>query len=248
MAHDEWRWVSDGMRTAEENMAIDSALLAECEQGRIPPTVRLYGWSQPAITIGYSQNAEAELDLERCRELGIALVRRPTGGRALLHTNELTYAVVAPVSLPPFNRGLKATFQAVSEALLAGLQGLGVQGDLNTNKQRSAPGVMRSPSCFASLNHCEITVDGKKLIGSAQKRTSKAFLQHGSLVIESDHALFTSVLKFKSENERAVLKERLMNSTTALNRICDRKFSFDEISAALQEGFQKTWDGVYLNI
>ena len=80
MVHDEWRWISDGLQTAEENMAIDSALLADCEQGRIPPTVRLYGWSEPAITIGYSQNAEAELDLERCRELGIAIVRRPLRG------------------------------------------------------------------------------------------------------------------------------------------------------------------------
>ena len=228
-------------------MAIDSALLADCAQGRIPPTVRLYGWSEPAITIGYSQNAEAELDLERCRELGIAIVRRPTGGRALLHAHELTYAVVAPVSLVPFNQGLKATFQAVSEALLAGLQGLGIQGGINTSKERSAPGVARSPACFASLNHCEITVDGKKLIGSAQKRTSKAFLQHGSLIIESDHGLFTSVLKFKSEIERVALQERLMRSTTTLNQICDRQFSFEEINAALQEGFRKTWGGVYLN-
>ncbi len=247
MVHDEWRWISDGLQTAEENMAEDSALLADCEQGRVPPTVRLYGWSEPAITLGYSQKAEAELDIERCRELGIAVVRRPTGGRALLHTNELTYAVVAPVSLAPFNRGLKATFQAVSEALLVGLQGLGIRGDLNTRKERSAPGVSRSPACFASLNHCEITVDGKKLVGSAQKRTSKAFLQHGSLIIESDHELFASVLKFDSESERIATQQRLMCSTTALNQVSDRKFSFEEISAALQEGFRKTLDGVYLN-
>jgi lipoyl(octanoyl) transferase len=247
MIHDEWRLISDGLQMAEENMATDSALLADCEQGRIPPTVRLYGWSKPAITIGYSQNANAELDLERCRELEIAIVRRPTGGRALLHHRELTYAIVAPVSLAPFNRGLKATFQAVSEALLVGLQGLGIQGDLNTGKSRPIPGVSRSPACFASLNHCEITVDGKKLVGSAQKRTSKAFLQHGSLIIESDHVLFTSVLKFNSESERTATRQRLLDSTTSLNQVCDRKFSFEEISAALREGFRKTLDGVYLN-
>ena len=195
MVPNEWRWITDGHLPAVENMAIDSALLADCEQGRIPPTVRLYGWSEPAITIGYSQNAEGELDIERCRELGIAMVRRPTGGRALLHHRELTYAVVAPVSMAPFNRGLKATFQAVSEALLMGLQSLGIQGDLNTGKERPALGISRSPACFASLNHCEITVDGKKLVGSAQKRTSKAFLQHGSLIIESDHALFHVCVK-----------------------------------------------------
>jgi lipoate-protein ligase A len=247
MVHDEWCWISDGLQTAEENMAVDSALLGDCKQGRIPPTVRLYGWSEPAITLGYLQNAEVELDIKRCRELGISIVRRPTGGRALLHTNELTYAVVAPVSLAPFNRGLKATFQAVSKALLVGLQGLGIRGDLNTSTERLVPGVSRSPACFASLNHCEITVDGKKLVGSAQKRTSKAFLQHGSLIIESDHELFASVLKFEDEGERVALQERLMNSTTTLNQVCDRKFSFEEISAALQDGFRKTLGGVCLN-
>ena len=246
MVHDEWRWVSDGHDPAEKNMAVDAALLADCEQGRIPPTVRLYGWSEPAITIGYSQKAEKELDIERCRELGIAIVRRPTGGRALLHYRELTYAVVAPVSLVPFNRGLKATFGAVSEALLAGLQGLGIQGDINTSKQRSGP--TRSPACFASLNHCEITVDGKKLVGSAQKRTSKAFLQHGSLIIDADHDLFTSLLKFDHENERQATQQRLVESTTTLNRVCGRKFSFEEISASMQEGFQKELGRACLNI
>ena len=127
-----------------------------------------------------------------------------------------------------------------------GLQGLGIAGDINTDKQRS--GFARSPACFASLNHCEITVDGKKLVGSAQKRTSKVFLQHGSLIIESDHELFTSLLKFGNENERMATQQRLVDSTTALNQVCDRKFSFEEISAALQEGFQKTLGGVCLNI
>ena len=245
MVHEEWRWISSGRQTAEENMKEDSALLADCDQSRISPTVRLYGWSKPAITIGYSQKAEAELDIVRCRELGVPIVRRPTGGRALLHANELTYAVVAPVSIPPFNRGLKATFQAVSEALLVGLQGLGIQGEINTSKQRS--GATRSPACFASLNHCEITVDGKKLVGSAQKRTSRAFLQHGSLIIESDHKLFTSLLKFDNENERVALQEHLMQSTTTLNQTCGRKISFEEVGNVLEEGFRKTLGTVCLN-
>ena len=246
MIHDEWRWISDSHHTAESNMAMDAALLVDCEQGRIPPTVRLYGWSESAITIGYSQKAERELDLERCRELGISVVRRPTGGRAILHHRELTYAVVAPVSITPFNRGLKETFGAISEALLAGLQGLGIRGDINTSKQRSES--TRSPACFASLNHCEITVDGKKLVGSAQKRTSKAFLQHGSLIIDADHERFASLLKFDDESERNATQQRLQDSTTTLNQVCDQKYSFEEIRAALQEGFRKTLGGVCLDI
>lgn len=241
MSHVDWHMNIDGLQTAEFNMAEDSAMLARCEQGLIPPTMRVYGWSEPSISLGYSQNAEAELDMERCRELAIPVVRRPTGGRALLHYNELTYAVVAPVTLAPFNQGLKATFQAISEALVLSLKGLGIQSDINTSKQRSD--MVRSPACFASLNHCEITVDGKKLVGSAQKRTSKAFLQHGSLVIESDHNLFTSLLRFDDERQRIETRQRLLDATTNLNRVCGRELTFEEICNALWGGFRKTFGG-----
>lgn len=242
----EWRWVIDGHHSAETNMTMDSGLLRGCEEGRVPPTLRLYGWSGPSITTGYSQNVEKELNLARCRELDIPVVGRPTGGRALLHHRELTYAVVAPVSLAPFHRGLRETFAAISEALLESLQALGIRGEINTRKQPSES--VRSPACFASLNHCEITVGGKKLIGSAQKRTSKAFLQHGSLIFEADYDLFVSVLKFNNENERNLIRHRLNESTTTLNQIGGREFTFEEVSTALQEGFRKTLGGLCLNI
>ncbi len=246
MLQQEWRLNLDGLQTAEWNMAVDTSLLVDCEQGLIPPTVRFYGWSEPAITVGYSQKAEAELDRERCRELGIAVVRRPTGGRALLHHRELTYSIVAPMSLAPFDRGLKATFGAVSEALLAGLMSLGVRGDANTCRQKPGSGRRRSPACFASLNHCEITVDGKKLVGSAQKRTAKAFLQHGSVIIDSDHELFTSLLKFGDENQGAETRQRLLQSTTTLNQICGREVSLEETAAALITGFRSALGGIWV--
>ena len=133
-----------------------------------------------------------------------------------------------------------------SEALLSGLKRLGVQGDLNTRRQRPVSGFTRSPACFASLNHCEITVGGKKLVGSAQKRTSKGFLQHGSVIIESDHGLFTSLLQFDDERQRSETRQRLLDATTSLNRVCGRAISFEEAHAALQEGFQKALGGVWL--
>lgn len=246
MPQQEWQWIPDGLNTAEENMAVDASLLADCAQGLIPPTVRFYGWSEPAITLGYSQKAEAELDMERCRELGIAIVRRPTGGRALLHYNELTYAVVAPVTLAPFDKGLKTTFEAISEALLAGLKNLEIRGGLNTGKHQSGSGYRRSPACFASLNHCEITVDGKKLVGSAQKRTAKAFLQHGSVIIDSDHELFTSLLKFGDEISRTETRQHLLQSTTTLNQLCGREVSLEETAAAIMAGFRTTFGGNWI--
>ena len=241
----EWHINIDRLESAKTNMARDSGLLAACGQGDIPPTLRLYGWSEPSITIGYSQNAEAELDLDRCREMGVPVVRRPTGGRALLHYKELTYSVVAPVSLAPFRGGLKATFATVSQALLAGLSHLGIQGEINDQKPSLRPKYTRNPACFASLNHCEITVGGKKLVGSAQKRTSRAFLQHGSIVMESCHDLFVSLLKFKEEQKRREVLQRLENTTTSLNHIGRRQFTFDETASAFMAGFQEAFDGIW---
>lgn len=243
MPQQEWQWISEGLNTAEENMAVDASLLADCAQGLIPPTVRFYGWSKPAITVGYSQRYESELDVERCRAEGIEIVRRPTGGRALLHYNELTYAVVAPVTLAPFDKGLKTTFEAISQALLAGLKNLKIRGGLNTGKHQSGSGHRRSPACFASLNHCEITVDGKKLVGSAQKRTAKAFLQHGSIILEADHERFVALLAIDNEDDRRVLLQHLLNSTTSLNQVCDSPVTFEQVAAALQDGFMTTFKG-----
>jgi len=243
MSEQQWRFIVDGFHSARHNMEADCALMSEGGQGLIQPTVRVYGWSEPAITVGYSQQYESELDVDRCRAEAIDIVRRPTGGRALLHHLEVTYAVAAPVSLPPFDRGLKATFGAVSEALLAGLRTLGVRGDLNTHKRPSSGGPRRSPACFAALNHCEITVDGKKLVGSAQKRTARSFLQHGSLILEPDHDRFVSLLKFECEERREDMRRHLLHSTTGLSEVCGRPVSFQEAAEALREGFRQTFSG-----
>ncbi|NIQ02962.1 MAG: hypothetical protein GWM98_08960 [Nitrospinaceae bacterium] len=227
-------------------MSVDSALLGRCESGEVSPILRLYGWREPSVTIGYSQKADRELDLDRCREAGIPVVRRPSGGRALLHHREVTYSVAAPVSHPRFQKGLKNTFSAISEALLAGLAVLGIEGAQGTPE----PGgrrtrETRSPACFASLNHCEITVGGQKLIGSAQKRTARAFLQHGSVMIDSDPDLLLSLLRFENDRQRTLTRRRLEESATDLNRVCSREVTFEEVRAAVLQGFQQTFPGIW---
>lgn len=241
-----WRWIEYGIYRARHNMAVDGALLEDCGRGRIPPSVRLYGWSEPAITVGYSQRYESELDVERCRAEGIDIVRRPTGGRALLHHRELSYAVVAPVSLAPFDQGLKATFNAVSEALLAGLGKLGIRGVLNKSRHPAPAGPRRSPACFAALNHCEITVDGKKLVGSAQRRNPQAFLQHGSIILEPDHERFVSLLAFEQEEDRRSLLRHLQDSTESLAGVCGSPPDVREIVRALKAGFMETFAGPWV--
>lgn len=241
-----WRYIEDGMRDGAYNMAVDTALLRTCEEdATFAPTLRLYGWRAPTLSIGYSQPVEREIDLKRCREAGIEWVRRPTGGRALLHRQELTYSLVGPVAHPLFQGGLKATYAAVSRALLSGLEELGISGAcINPGGKPSASArAARSPACFASLNHCEITVHGRKLIGSAQRRTQRAFLQHGSILIDTDHDLFHSLLVHAGGAAGEAALDRLKAATITLNEIMQPPPAFEPVRDGFYRGMTAYFGG-----
>ena len=136
----EWRVIEDGPKDGVLNMAIDSAILASCESSEIPPTLRLYSWKQPTLTVGYAQDIDKGIDFERCQELGIKVVRRPTGGRALLHHHEVTYSITAPVPHPKFPSSLQGSYKVVAQALLKALEELGVK----TRVGRTGPRVPNS--------------------------------------------------------------------------------------------------------
>lgn len=232
-----WRLIEDGSGDGEMNMATDRAILQACGEGKAPPTLRLYGWREPTVTIGYSQNGCRDIDVNRCRSLGIPVLPRPTGGRALLHDKELTYSLVAPIPHPRFPPNLHTAFKAVSEALLVCLGKLGIQQAVMA-KPRGTPVNGRSPSCFSSLNHCEITVNNKKLIGSAQRRKSHSFLQHGSLWIDCDRELMNSLFQFNLPQAREANLKTLECNTITLNQLCGREVQFEEVAQAFQKGFK----------
>lgn len=258
MKSGEWRLIEDGLRDGGVNMATDHAILQAVAEGQAPPTVRLYGWKSPALTVGYSQNIGRDVDLARCGALGIPIVRRPTGGRAVLHDAEITYCVVAPIDHPRFPPSLGGTFRVVAEALLLCLAEMGIQdgaiaggaanggrrnGDRPARTGSSLPvdGGRRFLSCFASINHCEIAVRDRKLIGSAQRRTSRAFLQHGSALIDCDRGLLNSLFLFKDAGERRQNLERLRRSTATLNEVRGRETGFEEARRAFREGFRRAF-------
>lgn len=235
-----WRLIDDGALSGPLNMTTDRAILTACGEGKAPPTLRLYSWAGPTLTIGYTQNSDRDLDRARCLALGIPVVQRPTGGRALLHDQELTYSLVAPIPHPRFPANLKDAFCRVSKALLISLGRLGIQ-DAQMAKPIRSRSRERSPSCFSSLNHHEITVKNKKLIGSAQRRTKQAFLQQGSLWIDCDRELMNSLFKFDRPEARASNLEILRQSTTSLNQLCGREVGYQEAAQAFQQGFQKSF-------
>ena len=191
----EWRLIDSGPGPGPWNLALDEAIFRSVRAGASPPTLRLYRWSSPALSIGYAQNRERDVDRDACRERGIAVIRRVTGGRAVLHDAEVTYSVSAPEGLPGFGTGLDEAYRQIAAGLLAGLQLLGLRAAAPSPGPRDPSREPRQAACFAAAARHEIAVGGRKLIGSAQRREGGAFLQHGSILLESHGELLGQVLR-----------------------------------------------------
>lgn len=172
-----WRFLSDPPMSAAMNMAIDEAIACSFHETKIP-TLRLYTWASPALSIGSFQMMSADWS-SSLQDNKIPIVRRITGGRALLHDQEITYSIVADTNHPLFLGGIKKTYYAVAAGLLTGLSRLGVSAEIFVPRKKTP--AEQNPFCMTSLSWYEIAVSGKKLIGSAQKRWVSHFLQHGSL-------------------------------------------------------------------
>lgn len=212
----EWRLlIEDEPRSGAENMAIDHAIALSCAQGDSLPTLRFYRWEPPAVTLGRNQPA-SEINQERVAELGYGLVRRTTGGRAILHIDELTYSVLAPRTEPRVAGGVMDAYLRLSNGLLAGLAQLGVQADKAGADVRAGKDV--SAACFEVPSAYEITVGGRKLMGSAQSRKRDFVLQHGTLPLVGDITRLIELL-YLSDAEQALLSAQLESRACTLHSV-----------------------------
>lgn len=231
-----WRLILSPAASGPTNMAVDEALLESAAFGASPTTLRLYDWSPACLSMGYAQEVE-DVDLERLRGRGWDLVRRPTGGRAILHADEITYAVIGPGSDPRFAGGILESYKRLSSALAAALISLGVQGLTTAGSVRQA-GRNSDPICFENPGPFEITVAGRKLIGSAQVRRRSAILQHGSLPLGGDLVRICHVLRYKDEADRERSAQVLRTRAATLGEVLARPVGWNEAALAIQEGFQ----------
>ena len=210
------------------NMAIDEAVLRARIAGDARPTIRFYAWAPPAVSLGYGQPLDGRIEVGACARLGIGLVRRPTGGSAILHESpaaEVTYSVVARIDDFTGADDLLGTYQVIGSALGRGLRRLGVAAQVAPRLESRAA----SPTfCFARAGAGEITVGGRKLVGSAQRRQGGAFLQHGAILLDADPARLGAVFPQVAEPLAGV---------TTLARVLGRRIAFDEALAALTDGF-----------
>jgi lipoyl(octanoyl) transferase len=177
-----WKLILDGPMDGTRNMAIDAALLEEIEASETPRTVvRFYSWQTPTISLGRNQKIEKAVDVDYCTANGIDIVHRPTGGRAVLHDDELTYAVISSDS-DSFGDTIYGNYKRVSQALCLGYNRLGVPAVLAPESRKLAPLPNDAdPPCFLSPSRYELMVEGRKIAGSAQRRVRRGFLQHGSM-------------------------------------------------------------------
>jgi len=228
-----WRLILDGEADGATNMAVDEAILSLVVKGASPPTLRFYAWSPPCLSLGRSQPL-ADVDRAACRAAGVDLVRRPTGGRAILHTDELTYSVALLQSDPRAEGGVLESYRRLSEGLLVGLRTLGVDADQATGHRGGAP--RQAPVCFEVPSAYEIVVAGRKLVGSAQWRGRRGVLQHGSLPLRGDLGRIVDYLAFgdaEREQQRRAVRERATTLEEALGQVAP----FEQVARALAEGF-----------
>ncbi|MGL1902063.1 MAG: lipoate--protein ligase family protein [Fibrobacterales bacterium] len=235
-----WNLIEFAIETGAENMIIDQALLSNIDTSE-KPTLRLYGWKPEAISLGYFQKPERELNLEKVAVDGIDVVKRVTGGRAVLHAEELTYSVVGPCSYPGFET-LESTYTHISNALVQGLQTVGVSAQLSqgvlTRNQLTATVQGVAKPCFASTSRSELTLNNKKLVGSAQRRLKRSFIQHGSLMMGERFKALGEYLNIESGPAFNMLQDEQATSLAGEGVILD----VVSLKNALIEGFSSYFD------
>jgi lipoate-protein ligase A len=202
---DGWRLLVDASAGGAWNMAVDEVLLDGVAAGATPPTLRFYAWNPPCLSLGYFQSFDV-IDGDGCRALGVEVVRRATGGRAILHDRELTYSVALPVSVLGEDGGVLASYYRLSLALQDGLRRLGVPAILAPESATSGS-AMHGPICFDRPSAHEILLDGRKLVGSAQMRRCGALLQHGSILIEPRVDKLTGCLRLPDRGGAGVIED-----------------------------------------
>jgi lipoyl(octanoyl) transferase len=239
-----WRLLDTGPADAFTNMAVDEAILEAFAVEGGTTAVRFYSWSPPAVSLGYAQSIEREIDLRQCTALGIDVVRRPTGGRAVLHDHEVTYSLVIGANDPRVSSGILAAYLTISQALIRGLSYLGITAELLPLRRGvSLPSNQVSPVCFAMPSSYEVAVAGRKIIGSAQRRAHDVIMQHGSIPLSWNLERMWAVFGRSSLDSGSAQEgpdDHL--PMTSLQEAGGRTYDYAEVVAALSRGIAETWE------
>jgi lipoate-protein ligase A len=242
MKKEVWRFIDSGNCSPAFNMALDEALLEWHSEGKIPPTIRFYGWNPPTLSIGYFQKVEKEINMDAVRKHGLGFVRRPTGGRGVLHDQELTYSVIVSEAHPNMPKTVTEAYRVISQGILEGFRLLGLDAYFAVPKTEEEKADLKNPRsavCFDAPSWYELVVEGRKVAGSAQTRQKGVILQHGSILLDLDEELLFSLFKYPSERVKERLRQNFKQKAVAINELTDRKVTIEEAKEAFFKGFEK---------
>ncbi|PKR77196.1 octanoyltransferase [Halalkalibacillus sediminis] len=237
MGKEKWLFLNSGSQSAAYNMAMDECLLKWHSEGIIPPVLRFYTWEPAAMSLGYFQKIDGKINVKAIEEYGFDLVRRLTGGRAVLHDHELTYSIVVSEKHPDMPKTVTEAYKVISQGLLDGYRKLGIEADLavpegKLNRTGSAV-------CFDEPSWYELVIEGKKAAGSAQTRQKGVILQHGSVPIGMDTDKLFDMFVYPTEQAKAKAKQIFSEKATTMEDFLNRKLSLEEVEQAFYEGFQE---------
>lgn len=241
MAVTQWHFINSGKCSPSYNMALDEALLEWHSQGEIGPVLRFYEWEPAALSIGYFQKVDKEIDLDAVEKHGLGFVRRPTGGRGVLHEHELTYSVIVTEDYPGMPETVTEAYRVISGGVLQGFRNLGLHAEFSvpvTEEQNNDLKKPKSAVCFDAPSWYELVVEGKKVAGSAQTRQKGVILQHGAILLGLDEEKLISLFKFDSEESRERMRKSLPEKAVAVDRLTDREISMQECVDAFAKGFE----------
>jgi len=240
-----WRFLDTGKENAFFNMALDEAILDAVGKDASPPTFRLYEWNPDAVTFGYSQNIDRLINIECCRADGVDITRRLTGGRTVFHKNEIAYSVIGSIDDPCFGGNIIDTYQSINKVLVESFNLLGI--DAKIDRGGTEKGVPNSNRrllpCFLITSKFEITLDGKKIVGSAQRRFNGLFLQQGSILIGPGQE---RIINYMKDNELASeFKKRLSDWPIHLKSKFNNNLNIISLKRSILNVFKKTTDAGY---
>lgn len=248
MTRETWRFIDTGFESPSFNMALDEALLDWHSEGKIPPTIRFYGWNPPTLSIGYFQKVEKEINIEAVKQYGLGFVRRPTGGRGVLHEHELTYSVIVSEEHPEMPASVTEAYRVISEGILQGFRNLGLNAYFAVPRSEEEKAALKNPRssvCFDAPSWYELVVEGRKVAGSAQTRQKGVILQHGSILLDIDENKLFSLFNYPSERVKERMQKAFKNKAVAINEISTRRIELDEAKQAFKQGFEK---GLQINM
>lgn len=236
-----WRFLNTGLKNAYMNMAIDEVISNISVPRDQKSVLRVYGWKPYAISLGYNQD-ENDIDLERCDRDNIDVVRRPTGGRAVFHADEVTYSVVIPESSNLFYEDTLTIYNTISEGLVEGLRLIGIAAQLMKRTSINSAIDKSNVPCFSSVAKYEITYRNKKLVGSAQRRFQNAILQHGSILVGIQHLKLGEYISKQRDINIESFTKYLFQKTISVSQIISTRLKYDQIIWGIKNGFQKRFN------